>query len=186
MFKIENLYSNGNHSWIVSECGKYYLHSDGRAQISCEYFQTRADAEAVLAKYPDAAPHESEHTWKHGDVFKPTCNCMMIFFNPNAFNIRPQVQYISAGYSVDYSDDVDFYLKNAKFLFNINNVVKERQAAKAESWNKIDLTDTAEIINDKDMREFVDWAKNKSFCNSGMHICDRLASQFEAALKHIT
>lgn len=31
-------------------------------------------------------------------------------------------------------------------------------------------------------KEFVEWAKDKSFCNSGQHICDRLANYFEELL----
>lgn len=34
----------------------------------------------------------------------------------------------------------------------------------------------------EDAREFVEWAKDKAFCNSGQHICDRLANQFELTL----
>lgn len=32
-------------------------------------------------------------------------------------------------------------------------------------------------------QEFVDWAKYKSFCNSGQHVCDRLATELEGQLK---
>ena len=34
-----------------------------------------------------------------------------------------------------------------------------------------------------DAKEFIEWARDKAFCNSGQHICDRLASQFEKTLK---
>lgn len=32
-------------------------------------------------------------------------------------------------------------------------------------------------------KEFIDWPQRKSFCNSGQHICDKLASYFEEILK---
>ena len=38
-------------------------------------------------------------------------------------------------------------------------------------------------ITSEDAQEYVKWAKNHSFCNSGCHICDRLATQFEEALE---
>lgn len=38
-------------------------------------------------------------------------------------------------------------------------------------------------VSIKDAQEYVDWAKDKAFCNSGQHICDRLANQFETELK---
>ncbi len=38
-------------------------------------------------------------------------------------------------------------------------------------------------INSNLVQEFVDWTKDKAFCNSGQHICDRLANKFEQALK---
>lgn len=31
-------------------------------------------------------------------------------------------------------------------------------------------------------KEFIDWAANKSFCNSGQHICDILARHLEGAV----
>ena len=34
-------------------------------------------------------------------------------------------------------------------------------------------------------KEFIKWAKDKSFCNSGQHICDRLATEFEEQLSAI-
>ena len=34
-------------------------------------------------------------------------------------------------------------------------------------------------VTSQDAQEFIDWVKDKSFCNSGQHICDRLATQFE-------
>lgn len=38
-------------------------------------------------------------------------------------------------------------------------------------------------VSFEDANEFVEWAEGRSFCNSGQHICDRLASQFEYVLE---
>jgi hypothetical protein len=38
-------------------------------------------------------------------------------------------------------------------------------------------------VNYQDAQEFVEWAKDKAFCNSGQHICDRLAIHFEQELE---
>ena len=40
------------------------------------------------------------------------------------------------------------------------------------------------MVSDELAREFVEWAKDKAFCNSGQHICDRLATRFEEQLKN--
>jgi len=32
-------------------------------------------------------------------------------------------------------------------------------------------------------KEYIEWAKDKAFCNSGRHICDRLANLFEENIK---
>lgn len=37
-------------------------------------------------------------------------------------------------------------------------------------------------VNIEDAQDFVEWAKGKAFCNSGQHVCDRLATYFEIAL----
>jgi len=39
------------------------------------------------------------------------------------------------------------------------------------------------LVSFEDAQEFVEWAEGRSFCNSGQHICDRLASQFECVLE---
>jgi len=36
-----------------------------------------------------------------------------------------------------------------------------------------------------DAKEFIVWVKGKSFCNSGQHICDRLANHFEETINLI-
>lgn len=38
-------------------------------------------------------------------------------------------------------------------------------------------------VSFEDAKEFIEWADGRSFCNSGQHICDRLANQFEYVLK---
>ena len=38
-------------------------------------------------------------------------------------------------------------------------------------------------INTQDMDDYVRWAKDKAFCNSGQHVCDRLATLFEQELE---
>ena len=40
-------------------------------------------------------------------------------------------------------------------------------------------------VDFEEAREFIKWAKDKAFCNSGQHICDRLANQFEQTIKKI-
>ena len=32
-------------------------------------------------------------------------------------------------------------------------------------------------------KEFVEWASDKSFCNSGQHVCDRLANFLESYIE---
>ena len=39
------------------------------------------------------------------------------------------------------------------------------------------------IVNEEDAREYLEWIRNKSFCQSGQHICDRLAVLFSQKLK---
>jgi len=36
-----------------------------------------------------------------------------------------------------------------------------------------------------DAKEFIAWMKDKSFCNSGQHICDRVANSLEEQISNI-
>lgn len=36
-------------------------------------------------------------------------------------------------------------------------------------------------INEIDMKEFLEWANGRAFCNSGQHVCDRIATIFEGS-----
>ncbi len=168
-----------------------YLHSGGSVyKDCCEYFPTRADAEAVLAKYPDAAPPVVElpkHVWKNGDVFESSVSgCPMIYIRPSSSSAF--VTRLSGHVSTIHN--ILSYMKDAKFLFNINDVVKERQAAiDAGPNDNLFVTKAgrvaAGLVSVEEMQQFVDYAKNVRFCNSGMHVCDRLANRFEKLLTQI-
>lgn len=38
------------------------------------------------------------------------------------------------------------------------------------------------IVSEKEALEYLEWIKNKAFCNSGLHICDKLAVLFAQKL----
>lgn len=197
MFKIKEF--GGGHvrlEWpnkTVGNC-KWFLHSNGSILKTVELWPTRADAEAILAKYPDAAPLVIEplkHEWKHGDIFESpvASNEAMVYLHAKYWS-SAGVFYIDHQYG-DIINDIQEYLKDAKFLFNINDVVKERQAANdAESSDEIKLVFTTNhdllgLVSVTEMQEFVDYAKPLRFCNSGMHVCDRLLDRFEKVLAQI-
>lgn len=43
----------------------------------------------------------------------------------------------------------------------------------------------AGLVSVMEMQEFIKYAKSIRFCNSGMHVCDRLANRFEKVLAQI-
>lgn len=45
--------------------------------------------------------------------------------------------------------------------------------------NKDDLI----IVSEEDAREYLKWIRDKSFCQSGQHVCDRIAILFAKKLK---
>jgi len=100
-----------------------FLHSDGRALFTPEYFPTEADAQAVLDKfYP-----KPEHVWRHGDVFEsghPSNPGIMMYIRlqEGGSKIHPaQVIYLKDGtYTVSPASK---YLINTKFLFNIREKI---------------------------------------------------------------
>ncbi len=194
MFEVTKL---NKYSYYITNRIRQCLHSDGRVFGTAEYWPTRVAAEAILAKYPDAAPPVAERDWKHGDVFETTLSVHIMVYL--VVDKKPMAFAVDSNSIVGPACNLPDCLQDAKFLFNISAVVsdvaKERQASNdAESgddnrnntnWNRVDMSDELEILNDDDMREYVEWAKDRRFCNSGMHICDRLANQFELALKHL-
>lgn len=166
----------------------YHLHSGGQVfKNCCEWFPTRADAETILAKYPDAAPPVVEREWKHGDVFITSLvNSLMVYLiirdKPCAFLVnieRPDGCYGPA-------TDLDSILKGAKFLFNINDAVKERQAATdAESCDETPSGELAEIP-DEDAKEFIVLVREDSHMQIGdYNVFSRIADNFEATFARI-
>ena len=138
---------------------RFYLHSDGQMLTTPEYWPTRAGAEAILAKYPDVAPpvvSPPPHVWVHGDVFMARSRVEMVYFNPTAPSRNPQVQFLDANFSVSRINDVDHYLKGAKFLFNINDVasdaVKERQASHDAESTRIWRSRIKQETNDESIQ----------------------------------
>ena len=122
----------------------------------------------------------------------------MIYFNCDNLRVPPRVHYLSSANMVVADTNVDYYLdKDAKFLFNINDVandaVKERQASPdAESLvEKLAAMPTpivrepAGLVSVAEMQEFVDYAEPLRFCNSGTHVCDTLLDRFEKVLAQI-
>lgn len=119
MFEIEQW---GEHYFIV-DAVKNSLHSDGSVYDTLEYFPTKETAQKILDKYYPKPKHE----WKHGDVFKFTActdyGTMMY--------VHPRYDKVASVVYVDRDNkphsDIEHYLKNAKFLFNIKEKICPHQ-----------------------------------------------------------
>jgi len=109
---------------FISDGEENYLHSDGSVVRVYEFFETPADAKKVLDKfYP-----KPKHVWEHGDVFKSHKNDdFMMYINTRDFPEGRQVFYLpnDRGSGI-CNTKTEEYLKNAKFLFNIKDVIKEK------------------------------------------------------------
>jgi len=89
-----------------------YLHSDGRALSTREFFPSREDAQAVLDKfYP-----KQEHVWVHGDVFENVAG-IQIYLEPFNGPIVVNLQHTKS------SGTPDVQLPDSKFLFNIGEKI---------------------------------------------------------------
>ena len=108
--------------WVES-CG-WHLHSNGKVYLRApEFFPTRKDAEDLLAKFPDAKIPEPERDWKNGDVFilapeNDSHSHTMIFIkrvNSAAGNV-----YCLDYMGCDMDHKTDDFLRDAKFLYNVN------------------------------------------------------------------
>lgn len=157
MFKIKEF--DDGHARIEwpNETGdncEWFLHSDGSILKTVELWPTWADAETILAKYPNAAPPVAEppHEWVHGDVFACSLTTdILIYFTPKLS--EPLAFCIDGchGPAVDLAES----LKDAKFLFNINDAVKERQAATDEAKRVAESTeDINRAVPPQGQREF--------------------------------
>ena len=116
MFEIES--NNGYSHFLIMKEGGRYLHCDGRVLGVCEYFETKEDAQAVLDKF---CPPKSKHVWKHGDVFKYR-ECFMMFLHPQWNKDDQTVVYLIPA-TMNPGLPINDYLEDAKFLFNINDVM---------------------------------------------------------------
>lgn len=90
-------------------------------------------------------------------------------------------------YLADYVNQElkDGYRPNGEFLTDAHVLEQGIEAFESTEGVKIRIVDIEQqdikILIDL-AKEFVEWASSKSFCNSGQHICDRLASYFEEML----
>lgn len=131
MFEVNKSGQMG--AWIVWHKDMWYLHSDGKVYNTGEYWPTRPDAEAILAKYPDATPPVVEpppHVWVHGDVLKLKLSGNVLI----CIHCRGRkLQAFDTNWCTGPTVDLNEYIDEAEFLFNISAVVrdavKERQAA---------------------------------------------------------
>jgi hypothetical protein len=192
MFEVNKSEQFG--AWITWHEDKWYLHSNGEVLSTPEYWPTRTDAETILAKYPDAAPPVVEpppHEWVHGDVFELD-SFHLVYIKPKAIDSEPQAFCIES--CVGPALDLAIHLKDAKFLFNISDAVKERQAAiDAESSDEVIVSvpvgrERAGLVSVAEMQEFVAWVADRTFCDCGQPRCnihDRLANRFEKVLAQI-
>lgn len=101
---------------VKSQLGFKYLHCDGRVIDVCEYFESKEAAQKVLDKYYP----EPKHVWEHGDVFRFETSSdfgIMIYIHYYSAKDDPFVCYVNKAYK-SYGE-LDYYLENAKFLFNI-------------------------------------------------------------------
>ncbi len=180
--------------YISDEYDESFLHSNGRVLSTQEFWPTRADAEAILAKYPDAAPPVESpppHEWVHGDVLESYDGQTLVCVGISAGHIR----VFGVGTAVGEFEAAVNLDDEAKFLFNINDVVsgavKERQAAiDAESGDdNLIVTKAgrvvAGLVSIDEMQEFVDYSKRLEVFKSSIHIHDRLANRFEKVLAQI-
>ncbi len=192
MFEI---FGNTTDHFII-ECKQpraCYLHSDGSVYERCiEFYPTREVAEAILAKYPDAAlpePEQPLHEWKHGDVFalKQSGNILICIHCRGG-----ELQAFDINWCAGPAEDLAEYIDRAKFLFNINDAVDEHRAKNDVPSNdaapEIEQTTSqvpAGLVSISEMQDFVDYAKHGRCCNSCPHICDKLANRFERILAQI-
>lgn len=113
MFKIKsNFYSNT--VYIGNGLNKY-LHCDGRVVSVCEYFESKEAAQKVLDKYYPKPKHE----WVHGDVFENSLG-IWIYLQPKSGPVSINLEHTNS------NGTPEFQLKLAKFLFNINDAIKEK------------------------------------------------------------
>lgn len=110
MFRVEECIAR---NCFVLQDGDVYLHSDGSIYGTGEYWPTREDAQAVLDKF------QPKHVWKHGDVFINRTGTTMIYI---MLINKPQI-FCCPGECSGHVTDMEYYLENAKFLFNIKEKI---------------------------------------------------------------
>ena len=119
--------AHDNRNFWIESCG-WHLHSNGMVYLRApEFFPTRKDAEAVLAKYPDAKIPKPERKWKSGDVFEvPGLSSRMIYIRhfPD-FQNECGSTFCLSRCGCDMGHKGDNFLKDAKFLFNVNDYLKQ-------------------------------------------------------------
>jgi hypothetical protein len=128
MFEIKSNYKD-SHFFIrrvnlegTAHTGFSYLHCDGRIINVCEYFESKEAAQKILDKYYP----KPEHKWKHGDVFSFETYSdfgTMVYLKHHAKD--PTVSYVNK--ICESYEEVGYYLKNAKFYFNIREKTCLRQ-----------------------------------------------------------
>ncbi len=92
------------------------MHRDGTIVYQAEeYWPAEKEAQAVLAKF------QPKHVWRHGDVFKfnRSFNEGTMIYLENSTNFTPEVRYVNT--AAKASEDIEYYLVKATFLFNIEN-----------------------------------------------------------------
>ncbi len=119
MSKFRLRKSHGTTHYISNgvEC---YLHSDGSILSCCEFWPTEEQAQAVLDKF------QPKHVWKHGDMFKFETGCdhgTLIYLEPFD-TILPTLEYVDRKCSAH--GELDYYLDSATFLFNVNDIDKDK------------------------------------------------------------
>ena len=117
MFTVKSAYGD---VCFISNGSSSYLHSDGSVYDVIEYFPTEEIAQKVLDKfYP-----KLKHIWKHGDVFEsghPMNQGIMMYVIIHGRS--PTAIYLERNCLA--FNDLEYYLKNAKFLFNIKDVISD-------------------------------------------------------------
>ncbi len=127
MFKIIEVCMETDHTGICidSSCyvqddkaRKQFLHSDGSVYRTVEYWPTRELAQTVLDKY------YPKHVWKHGDVFNSDGEYPKVYIKIS--DQQPQVFHLQGAPNDEgmvAMGHFSKYLKDATFLFNINNIL---------------------------------------------------------------
>jgi hypothetical protein len=111
MFEVKGYWDD---NYYIGNGHGNYMHRDGEiVSGACEYWPTREQAQAVLDKY------QPPHVWKHGDVFKNRVGVCMILVQ-NHDSTEERVFCLAPYCDLDHPD-VDHWLRNATFLFNIND-----------------------------------------------------------------